>query len=331
MELFIKDQIPSDLLAFEEGAEPISVRDPRRLDAVKHHVDEMFVMINAEKDREAEERLQEARYQAYDGHREVQRSQRGKERRSRAVPEALVMASNSSVSALSSRSTRPPAPAPAPASAPAPAPAPAPRNTTESTSSSTRGSGVDYTQIPKQLDSTFEQLDEDAALRPTIIKPGNTWTHKSQKALLAAATSATLTSDQQKSKKDEAFDLLDGLTRAGALSCGEHASLHVVIAATHCFDLNLVDTVVQKNINPIEKVERSTLIMAAIIHQASIQTMVTDTDFGRNLDKQIRHALEDAEPREEPHHHIVPEMGLVHDDYTNVPAMQPWDDGVARL
>ena len=42
-------------------------------------------------------------------------------------------------------------------------------------------SGVDYTQIPKKLDQQFEELDTDSALRPTIIKPGTSWTYKSQK------------------------------------------------------------------------------------------------------------------------------------------------------
>ena len=87
--------------------------------------------------------------------------------------------------------------------------------------------GVDYTQIPTILDNQFEKLDTDSALRPTIINPGTTWIHKCQKALLAPESTATLTTDEQKEKKNEAFDLLDGLTRAGALSC-DHASLHVV-------------------------------------------------------------------------------------------------------
>merc|ERR1719333_55079 len=178
------------------------------------------------------------------------------------------------------------APPPAPTPAPAPAqskPASKESNNTQTPAASidsTVGSGVDYTQIPKKLDQQFEALDTDAALRPTIIKPGTQWTHKSQKALLAATTTAALSTDQQKSKKNEAFDLLDGLTRAGALSCDD-ASLHVVIAATHCFDQDLMDTVVQRNMNPIEKVERSMLIMASTIHQASIEDMTTPEHYDR--------------------------------------------------
>ena len=41
--------------------------------------------------------------------------------------------------------------------------------------------GRDYTQIPKQLDTKFEELDSESAMRPTIIKPGSVWTLKSQK------------------------------------------------------------------------------------------------------------------------------------------------------
>ena len=65
----------------------------------------------------------------------------------------------------------------------------------------------------------------------------------------------TLESDQQSTDRKKTFDLLDALTKSGVLSI-DYASLHVVIAATHCFDRTLMDTVIQDNINPIEKIER---------------------------------------------------------------------------
>lgn len=47
-----------------------------------------------------------------------------------------------------------------------------------------------------------------------------------------------------------------------------------MIASTHCFDKTLVDTVVQDNINPIERVENSLLIVASTIHQQNIEKLV---------------------------------------------------------
>lgn len=64
--------------------------------------------------------------------------------------------------------------------------------------------------------------------------------------------------------RNRTFDLLDALTKSGALTV-DHAALHVVIAATHCFDKTLMNTVIQDNVNPIEKVERSSLIVASTI------------------------------------------------------------------
>ena len=104
--------------------------------------------------------------------------------------------------------------------------------------------------IPKELDAKFETLDVDSALRPTvssapsshkmpgaysesgsplgfaqIIKTGDRWTKKSQKSLLSKLASSALGSTEQKSEKDKAFDLLDALSRSGALPI-ECAELH---------------------------------------------------------------------------------------------------------
>jgi hypothetical protein len=38
------------------------------------------------------------------------------------------------------------------------------------------------------------------------------------------------------------------------------------LAATHCFDKTLTNTLVQDNINPIEKMERSMLIIGTTVH-----------------------------------------------------------------
>jgi hypothetical protein len=123
----------------------------------------------------------------------------------------------------------------------------------------------DYTKIPTELDRKFEILDEDSALRPTIIKPGTLWTKSSQVALLAQPKTSTVSVDQQVTERNRAYDLLDALTKSGCLSI-DQASLHVVMAATHCFDKTLIDTVIRDNVNPIEKVERSALIIATTIH-----------------------------------------------------------------
>ena len=141
-------------------------------------------------------------------------------------------------------------------------------------------STVDYTQLPTQLDSQYERLDTDSALRPTIINPSTPWQKKSQAALLATPTTRSLDTEGQKSEKDAAFDLLDALTRSGAIAL-EHCALQVVIAATHCFDRSLMDTVVQRNVNPIERVERSVLIMASTLHGVRAGQLLQESQVAR--------------------------------------------------
>ena len=50
----------------------------------------------------------------------------------------------------------------------------------------------------------------------------------------------------------------------------DHSCLHIVVAATHCFDKSLLDTVIQGNCNPIERVERSALIVASDAGSAAL-------------------------------------------------------------
>ena len=126
------------------------------------------------------------------------------------------------------------------------------------------GGAVDFTKVPAELDARFEKHDVDGALRATTVKVGPIWQKRSQKALLAKPTNSTLGEAEQKSGKAAAFDLLDGLSRSGTLPI-ECATLHVVLCTTHCFDDSLIDTVVLRNANPIEKLERSSLIIGETI------------------------------------------------------------------
>eukprot|EP00812_Abedinium_dasypus_P008407 NODE_216_length_1798_cov_434.676420.p1 GENE.NODE_216_length_1798_cov_434.676420~~NODE_216_length_1798_cov_434.676420.p1 ORF type:complete len:500 (+),score=142.24 NODE_216_length_1798_cov_434.676420:3-1502(+) len=136
--------------------------------------------------------------------------------------------------------------------------------------------GWDYSRVPAELDSCFEELGGDAysgALRPTIINVGCSWTKQARPSLLAEPTTTVLDSEAQKAERNVVFDLLDALTKSGALPLHD-ASLHIVIAATHSFEKSVVDTVIEDNVNPIEKVERSALAMAATVHRQPAAALV---------------------------------------------------------
>jgi hypothetical protein len=124
---------------------------------------------------------------------------------------------------------------------------------------------IDFTMIPKELDALFEKQDTDSALRSTIIEAGSSWTRTRQEKILTKAAKASLNSDDVKSEKNKAFDLLDALSRSGSLpiACAE---LHVIVAITHTFEQDIMGTVIQDNINPIEKVEKTYIMMASKIH-----------------------------------------------------------------
>jgi len=138
----------------------------------------------------------------------------------------------------------------------------------------------DYTKVPNQLNAQFESLDEDNCLRPTIVKPGDLWIKKAQASLLAARTTQHIDGDAQKVEKDRAFALLDAITKSGALPL-DHAQLHVVVAATHAFEKSVTETVIQDNMSPIEKAERSTLILAKTVHERATAELISPIQLER--------------------------------------------------
>ena len=174
--------------------------------------------------------------------------------------------------------------APEPASEPVPEPAPEPQSESkkddlddliddlieqdkkvELKNPSKQEKLVDYTKLPTQLDKAYNKLDPRSTIRPTIINTSDVWSKRSKPAILADPIESTLIGADQQKERNDAFDLLDCLTRSGGIEV-EESSYHVFIPTTHCFDRSLINTLVKDNVNPIERVERSTLIMASTIH-----------------------------------------------------------------
>eukprot|EP01094_Clydonella_sp_ATCC50884_P018414 TRINITY_DN3404_c0_g1_i2.p1 TRINITY_DN3404_c0_g1~~TRINITY_DN3404_c0_g1_i2.p1 ORF type:complete len:911 (+),score=440.16 TRINITY_DN3404_c0_g1_i2:171-2903(+) len=304
IDLFIQYQIPSDLLSYDdEPGAPLSAK----IDAVKRHVAAMREMIGSTAKEQLEEEQQRQAFHLAEEdvaldklHFDsadfvVQKSKsRQKEKKSMPMKRKKKCASKPSRSVSSAKPPSAPTPKKSDAATPSPA---TPTDTTPAEAhtaggdktpslEASEGSGgeaheaEDYTQIPVELDRRFGLLDEDNALRPTIISAGPAWSRKRQASLLSDPKSEGVGEDTQRTERNAAFDLMDALTKSGALSV-ESASLHVVMAATHCFDRALVDTVVRDNINPIEKVERSLLIVASTIHKQPVAELVQPSQLER--------------------------------------------------
>ena len=297
LNLFIEYQIPSDLLSYDG---PADLPTDEKLGRVKQYIARMHEMIELSKARELEqEREREAMRLAeqnrtpappmpYGGPPAMPGGAFG------GPPPMPVAVAGPPRPASRVRSVAPPAPmmpgpppmpsAPLPSPPPAAAPLsppleparpqasaspavarPAHASSPSGPSATADGEVADYTRLPAELDRKFESLDVDGALRATILNPGEPWTRTAQKGLLGSTTTTNLAGADQKAEKHRAFDLLDALTKSGALPIDD-ASLHVVLAATHCFDRTLLDTVIQDNVNPIEKVERSLVIVGTTIH-----------------------------------------------------------------
>lgn len=85
---------------------------------------------------------------------------------------------------------------------------------------------------------------------------------------------------EQRESKAVAMGLLDALTLSGGLPL-EHAQLHVIVAATHTFDKSVTETVVRDNVNPLDRVERSTLILASTVHGVPPKALLRPSELPR--------------------------------------------------
>jgi hypothetical protein len=125
---------------------------------------------------------------------------------------------------------------------------------------------IDFAAVPRILDVAIEQYAQGAALRSTTISLSDSWIRNRQDNLLAKApTKSHLQPDDLKQERHKAMDLLDALSRSGSLSIS-FSELHVIVSVTHCFEKDVIETIIQDNINPIEKLENTTLLVGSAIY-----------------------------------------------------------------
>ena len=91
---------------------------------------------------------------------------------------------------------------------------------------------------------------------------------------------------KQRHAKQAAFELLDALTRSGALPMS-HAALHIVVGAAHSFQDTLMATILRRNVNPIEHVERSSVILASTLWHQPGSDLVQPSQMQRLLEHSI--------------------------------------------
>jgi hypothetical protein len=127
--------------------------------------------------------------------------------------------------------------------------------------------GRDFMRIPFELESSIEHFDYP--LRPTLLEVGSNWTKNSYSLFSSDAPpkETLLSIPQLESERNNAFTLLDFLSRSGSLVL-ELCSLHVIIPFTHCFDSSVLNCVLQDSLNPLELLERSNLLLASHIYES---------------------------------------------------------------
>mmetsp|Transcript_12924 Transcript_12924/g.13375 ORF Transcript_12924/g.13375 Transcript_12924/m.13375 type:complete len:160 (-) Transcript_12924:164-643(-) len=138
---------------------------------------------------------------------------------------------------------------------------------------SSSSSSTDLSSLPYLLQNQFDKYGSSDSIRPGIVRASNNWRRQRQENLFSLLKETNLQVDNLKTEKQRAFDLLDSLTRSGGLSV-DHSSIHVFMTSAHCFEDNLLNTLIQKNINPIVELEKSMLLMASVVHEKEVKDII---------------------------------------------------------
>ena len=299
MSLFVKYQIPSDLLSFDSDRD-IDQSPTAKLSAVKTHVKAVLDVIDEMKNLERKNAEDEAKAEKveytrsfYQERKEMamHRSEMVFEGRRLSVdPSSLHV--GPSVEPSSVQST--------PSTMNHPSSEPPRRKSSvgsmqyQQIHSSTLSSLFDPTNLPKELDSRLGETDEDGSLKSTIVKVGESWSRLRKENILVAPMMSTLQGEELTKEKSEALDLLTALSRSGTLPIVQ-SELHIIVATSHCFSSDLISTVIKENVNPIKKVEKSQLVLASVIYGVDEKLLVveeTKKDMNKLDEKDFTEAIE---------------------------------------
>jgi len=302
MELFVEYQVPSDLLSYD-GIE-INARSKEKVDNVRSHVQAVSAVVQEAKAKELKEQSMKAEMAFHsavesefsfdsmslqsDRSPSMMRERRGAPRGAKAkktVSLSIACAPDASVECdmmESSSATFGFSPEPA-HTIPSERLSDHPLYSEYSEKATISGDGAeDFTIVPKILDTAIERHAQGSVLRSTTIKLSAWWTRNRQESLLVRPTSSSLHSADLKLERNKAMDLLDALSRSGSLPIS-FSELHVVVSVTHCFDKDVIETIIQDNINPIEKLEQSTLLVGTAIYGVPASSLIGNREELRRL------------------------------------------------
>jgi hypothetical protein len=172
-------------------------------------------------------------------------------------------------------------------------PSPSATTTTTTASSSTTVSAIDFTKMPAQLDKLFETVD--SGLRTAKVSVEADWRRTHSESLLSKPVESGVDADAQRALKQDTFDLLDALSRGGELAF-LHVDTHIILPSAHSFPDSLMNTVVQRNVNPIERVERSVVMMSSVVLGQSAAAITRKSDHTR-LKRQITNSSNNSSPQ----------------------------------
>jgi hypothetical protein len=299
MELFIEYQVPSDLLSYDGD---VNASTQEKIENVREHVQTVLAMIEDTKAKQLEEVTMKADMARESKVSEESVPMDGARRRHLRGPKKNMDEELSSGSMVFGSMSMPPpkmqmAKMAMPGNPTMSAYTPVVNEVsmvqnpaTEKMNNSSLN-GADFTTMPKALNASIEKYDKDNALRSTLIKTSPQWNRCRQLNLLTKPEKVTLLPSDVQSEKNKAFDLLDALSRSGSLPIA-HSDLHVLLCVTHRFEKDIMATVVQDNINPIERLELSMLLLGSTIYSISPGKLISEESERQRLKSSFPALLE---------------------------------------